>query len=101
MVRFAPRAAVASSPPRHRRRLHLQPSTGFAANSHWLSLGWATTSDHALAVDGTSPTLYIARSGPHSGVAVSIVGTADALAAVSGSPCTAGTAPYGAAISMP
>jgi 6-phosphogluconolactonase (cycloisomerase 2 family) len=73
-------------------------STGVAASSQVLSLGSTTTSDNALAVNSTSSTLYIARSGTNSGVAVYSVGTTGALTAVSGSPFTAGTAPYAVAI---
>jgi 6-phosphogluconolactonase len=73
-------------------------STGAAASSQILSLGSTTTSDNALAVDSTSTTLYIARSGTHSGVAVYTIGTTGALAAVTGSPFPAGTAPYAVAI---
>ncbi|HWW23886.1 MAG TPA: beta-propeller fold lactonase family protein [Edaphobacter sp.] len=73
-------------------------STGVAASSQRLSLGSTTTSDNALAVDSTSSTLYIARSGTNQGLAVYTIGSAGALTAVSGSPFTAGTAPYSVAI---
>jgi len=73
-------------------------STGVAASSQVLSTGSTSTSDNALAVDSTTSTLYIARSGTTTGVAVYTIGSAGALTAVSGSPFAAGTTPYAVAI---
>lgn len=64
-------------------------STGVAVASQHLNLG-TTTSDNALAVDKSSATLYIARSGVGPGVAVYTIGTGGQLNAVTGSPFPAG-----------
>ena len=73
-------------------------STGVAASSQLLSLGSASTSDNALAVDSSTSTLYIARSGTNEGLAVYTIGSAGALTAVSGSPFSTGTTPHSVAI---
>ncbi|HEX7158993.1 MAG TPA: beta-propeller fold lactonase family protein [Edaphobacter sp.] len=73
-------------------------STGAAASSQILSLDSTTTSDNALAVNSTTSTLYIARSGASSGVAVYTIGSSGALTEISGSPFAAGQGPYAIAI---
>ncbi len=73
-------------------------STGATSVPANLSTGSATTSDNALAVNSTSSTLYIARSGTVSGVAVYTIGANGTLTAVSGSPFAAGNTPYAVAV---
>jgi 6-phosphogluconolactonase len=68
-------------------------TTGALASSQTLAPPTPTTSDNGLAIDSTTTFLYIARSGTSGGVAVYSIGAAGALAAVTGSPFTAGTGP--------
>jgi 6-phosphogluconolactonase len=99
MVRFAPNGSyiVAALGTGGDAVFTFNTSTGVAASSQLLSLS-STTSDNALAVDSASSTLYIARSGTSQGLAVYTIGTAGTLTAVSGSPFSAGSAPYSVAI---
>ncbi|CAN5509769.1 hypothetical protein BH10ACI4_BH10ACI4_26200 [soil metagenome] len=73
-------------------------STGVAASSQRLGTGSTSTSDNALAIDSTSGTVYIARSGTTTGLAAYTIGSAGALTAVSGSPFATGTTPSAVAI---
>ncbi len=65
-------------------------TSGALVLTQTLSLGSATTSDNALAIDSNTAFLYIARSGTNGGVAVYGIGAAGLLTQVSGSPFAAG-----------
>ena len=69
-------------------------ANGACAQTQYFGLASATTSDNALAVNSTSSTLYIARSGTSGGVGVYTIGNTGILTAVSGSPFAAGNTPY-------
>ena len=73
-------------------------STAAAASSQRLTTGSTSTSDNALAINSTSSTVYIARSGTTTGLAAYTIGSAGALTAVSGSPFATGITPYAVAI---
>ena len=75
--------------------------TGSATQSQILSLGSLTTSDNAVAVNSTSTTLYVARSGgatDSTGVAVYTIGASGVLTPAAGSPFAAGSTPYALAL---
>ena len=100
MIRFAPSgdflfAALGSAGD---AVFSFNTTTGAAAQTQALALGATTISDNALLVSSTSTTLYIARSGTSSGVAVYTIGTAGALTPVAGSPFAAGNTPAALAI---
>ena len=69
-------------------------TNGGCAQTQYLGLASTTTSDNAVAINSTSTTLYIARSGTSGGVGVYAIGTSGALTPVSGSPFAAGNTPY-------
>ena len=103
MSRFAPSGAyiVAALGTAGDAVFTFDTSTGAAAQSQILLLASLTTSDNAVAVDSTSTTLYIARSGgatDSTGVAVYTIGTSGALSPASGSPFAAGSTPYALAL---
>jgi 6-phosphogluconolactonase len=60
----------------------------------------STSSDNALAVNSTSSTLFISRSGTNGGLAVYTIGSGGALSEVSGSPLTAGDQPISVVINL-
>ncbi len=68
--------------------------TGLAIQAQTLSLSSTTTSDNALAVNSSSSTLYIARSGTSPGVGVYTIANTGTLTPVDGSPFAAGNTPY-------
>lgn len=96
MVRFAPSGAyiVAALGSAGDAVFSFNTSTGDSGQLQYLGLGSTTTSDNAIAINSTSTTLYIARSGTSSGVGVYTIGTSGALTPASGSPFAAGGTPY-------
>lgn len=72
-------------------------NTGLLINTQLLT-PTSVTSDNALAIDGTSTLLYIARSGVGPGVAVYSIGSAGQPTAIKGSPFPAGTQTYSLAL---
>jgi 6-phosphogluconolactonase len=77
----------------------LNTSTGSVASSQHLSVGSTNlTSDNSLVTDPTGSTLYIARSGQNSGLAVYTIGAAGLLTSVSGSPFATGLGTFDVAV---
>jgi 6-phosphogluconolactonase len=68
-------------------------ATGVATMNGTLAPVSAQTSDNAVAIDGTTKHLYIARSGVSGGLAAYTIGTGGALTSVAGSPFKAGAQP--------
>ncbi len=96
MVRFAPSAnyIFAALGSAGEVVFSFNTSTGACGQSQYLGLSSTTSSDNAIAINSSSTTLYIARSGTAGGVAVYAIGTNGGLAPVSGSPFAAGNTPY-------
>ncbi len=72
----------------------LNTTTGALLQTQQLGLGSTQTSDNALAIDGATAYLYVARSGTNGGLAVYSIGTNGGLNAVAGSPFAAGAQPF-------
>lgn len=96
MVRFAPSAnyILAALGSAGEVVFSFNTSTGACAQAQYLGLSSTTSSDNALAINSTSTTLYVARSGTAGGVGVYTIGTNGSLTPVSGSPFAAGNTPY-------